>query len=250
MVVLSNMIKRCKSISQLSSQIGWLDTGLFVLNRLLVRIFRRSIRLYKYYLTAQPVSNKPLLPPNRGKTIEVRLIDAQDPVIQCFPRPFPVIQERFKNGAICLVAFKDGKFIGFIWLMFSGYQEDEVRVRYVPSPADSAAWDFDVYVEPDHRLGLTFLRLWDEANQILSRNGMQWSCSRISAFNVNSLKAHVGLGTIMLGQAVFLCLGNWQITFSSLHPHVHISFNSSSFPEFHLETHQLNSPFSTREGQV
>jgi hypothetical protein len=250
MSVLGNMIKACKRINQLSSQIGWFNTGLFILNRFLVKISHRNIRLYKYYLIAQPVSSRPLLTPNRGRKIVIRPIDAQDPVIQFFPRPLSVIQERFKSGALCLVAFKDEKFVGFIWLMLGYYQEDEVRARFVPLPADSAAWDFDIYVDPDHRLGFAFLRLWDEANQILSGEGIQWSCSRIAAFNSNSLKSHAGFGTVTLGQAIFLRMGNWQLTLASLRPYVHLSFHPDSFPEFHLETHKLNSPFSTQEGET
>jgi hypothetical protein len=247
MPLFSNAIITCKRINKVLFQMGWFNTGLLILNRLFAKISRHNICIYKYYLIAQPVNSKSLLPPNRGKNIRIRLVNKEDPVIQLFPRPLSVIHDRFKQGAICLAAFKDEKFIGFIWLIFNHYQEDEVRARFIPLPTSRAAWDFDVYVDPEYRLGFTFLRLWDEANQLLIKNGIHWSCSRISAFNLNSLKSHAGLGTITLGQAIFFCVGSWQITLTSMYPYIHISFYFNSFPEFHLETQKLNNPFSAQE---
>ena len=129
--------------------------------------------------------------------------------------------------------------MGFLWLLLGSYQEDEVRARYVPLPTGRAAWDFDVYVAPESRLGLTFPRLWDGANGVLRENDMLWSCSRISPFNVGSLAAHARLGTLSLGSAIFLCAGRWQITFASIPPYFHLSSHPGSFPEFRLNTQGL-----------
>ncbi|CAE6511867.1 hypothetical protein C8R30_11040 [Nitrosomonas nitrosa] len=247
MALFSNTVTNCKRISKALSQMGWINTGLLILNRLLAKMSNQNICIYKYYLIAQPVNSKLLLPPNRGKNIKIRLINKQDPVIQIFPRPLSVIYNRFEQGALCLAAFKDEKFIGFIWLILNPYQEDEVRARFIPLPSSRAAWDFDVYIVPEYRLGFTFLRLWEEANQLLIKNGIQWSCSRISAFNLNSLKSHAGFGTITLGQAIFFRVYNWQITFSSLHPYIHFSSHFNSFPKFYLNTQKLNNPLSSRE---
>ncbi|MEP6879125.1 MAG: hypothetical protein ABI865_09770 [Nitrosospira sp.] len=180
-----------------------------------------------------------LLPPGRGKKTEIRLIHEQDEIIHQFPRPATAIQERFAQGAKCLAAFNKEQFIGFLWLLLGSYQEDEVRARYTPLPADQAAWDFDVYVAPDSRFGLTFPRLWDEANRFLRENNILWSCSRISAFNTDSLGAHARLGTLSLGSAIFFYVGRWQITLASISPYFHFSSHSGSFPEFHLNTKRL-----------
>jgi hypothetical protein len=190
-------------------------------------------------LVAQPVAKTALLAQGRGKKIEVRLIHEQDEIIQQFPRPAAAIQARFEQGAKCLVATKDGRFVGFLWLLMGGYQEDEVRARYVPLPANRSAWDFDVYVAPDFRLGLTFLRLWDQANRVLCENNIFWSCSRVSAFNVGSLAAHARLGTVFLGSAIFFCVGGCQLTFASTSPYFHLSWGPDSFPEFRLDTQRL-----------
>lgn len=244
------MMKIYKYISQSIITIGWLNTWVLILNRLLVRISHGKIKIYKYQLVAQPVSNKPYLAPSRGKKIVIRRIDERDPVVQLFPRPISVIRDRFTSGAICLVAFKDDEFAGFIWLMLDPYQEDEVRARYIPLPVGRAAWDFDVYVSPHYRLGFTFLRLWDEANRLLSENGFEWSCSRISAFNPKSSKSHAGLGAVILGQAIFIVLANWQVTLASISPYIDISLKSSSFPKFFLETSQLNNSFPIKNDKT
>ncbi|MEO5655294.1 MAG: hypothetical protein ABIR00_04840 [Nitrosospira sp.] len=207
-----------------------------MLNRLLVAVSKGTLRLYKYNLMAQPVAKTSLLPPGRGKKIEIRLIHEHDEITRQFPRPAAAIQARFKLGAKCLVAFKDGQFIGFLWLSLGSYQEDEVRVRYIPLPAGRTAWDFDVYVAPDFRFGLTFPRLWDEANRLLMENNILWSCSRISAFNSGSLGAHARLGSVSLGSAIFFYVSRWQITLASISPYFHLSSHSGSFPEFRLNT--------------
>lgn len=241
---MASITARKNAFNQMLEQWGWFNTGLFVLNRLLSIISKGSLRLYKYYLIAQPVAKASLLPPGRGRKIEIRLIQPHDEITRQFPRPAAAIQARFKQGAKCLVAFKDGQFIGFLWLLLGSYQEDEVRARFTPLPLKQAAWDFDVYVAPDFRLGLTFPRLWDEANRFLTGNDILWSCSRISAFNAGSLGAHARLGTVSLGNAIFFCAGRWQVTFASISPYFHLSLNPESFPQFSLNTQGLGRALS------
>lgn len=231
--------RRKNALSQMLQQWGWFNLGLFVLNRFIATLSGGTWRLYRYHLIAQPVPATALLPSGRGRKIDIRLIEEHDEVIRQFPRPPEAIKERFKQGAKCLVAFKDGQFVGFLWILLGSYQEDEVRARYTPLPKEQAAWDFDIYVEPGSRLGLAFLRLWDEANKFLKSNGISWSCSRISAFNSGSLSAHARLGTLSLGSAIFFYAGRWQITLASISPYFHLSSYSGSFPEFRLDTQEL-----------
>ncbi len=229
------------ALYQMLQQWGWFNFCLFLLNKLLVTVSRGSCRIYRYYFVAQPVGKAVLLPPGKGRKIEIRLIDEQDEIVRQFPRPPAAIQARFKQGAKCLVASKDARFIGFLWLLPGNYhyQEDEVRARYIPLPSERTAWDFDVYVAPEFRLGRTFPRLWDEANRILAENCVLWSCSRISAFNSGSLQAHAHFGTLSLGSAIFFCAGHWQMTFASISPYFHLSSHPDSFPEFRFNTHGI-----------
>jgi len=231
-------------------QWGWFNVSLFLLNKLLIAVSKGTCRIYRYYFVAQPVAQSPLLPPGRGRKIEIRLIHEQDQIVWEFPRPGPAIYARFQQGAKCLVALKEQRFVGFLWLLLDSchFQEDEVRARYSPLPAERTAWDFDVYVAPESRLGLAFPRLWDEANRILTENGIAWSCSRISAFNSGSLSAHAHFGTLPLGSAIFFCAGRWQITVATISPYFHLSSQPDSFPEFRLDTQGLEktSKYSAR----
>jgi hypothetical protein len=236
--------KRKNVVREMLRHLGWFNLCLYLLNRFAAIVSRGYLRLDRYYLLAQPVREASLLPSGRGRKIDVRLIQEQEEVVRQFPRPSAVIQSRFRQGAKCLGAFKGEQFIGFLWLLLGSYQEDEVRASYVPLPAGKAAWDFDVYVAPDFRLGLTFPRLWDEANRLLHEKGVNWTCSRISAFNIGSLESHAHLGIVSLGSAIFFCAGRWQFTVSSIYPYIHLSTHPGSFPEFRLDTQLLGEKFS------
>ncbi|SEP35979.1 GNAT family N-acetyltransferase [Nitrosovibrio sp. Nv6] len=227
-------------------QWGGFNFCLFLLNKLLVKASGGSCRMYRYYFTAQPVAKAALTPQGKGGKIEIRLIDEHDEIVRQFPRPAAAIQARFEQGALCLGASKDAHFIGFLWLVLGNkyYHEDEVRARYITLPTEQTAWDFDVYVAPDFRLGRTFSRLWGEANRILAENGVLWSCSRISAFNSGSLRAHAHLGAVSLGSAIFFYAGRWQLTFASISPYFHFSSHADSFPEFRLHTEGLRATCS------
>lgn len=212
-----------------------LNNWLAVLDRVLRRISRGRVRLYKYYFFAQPVAEKPWLPPHRGTSVEVRLIAAGDPVLEAMPRPKAVFPYRFGQGAVCLGAFKSTSCHGFMWLTFGPYQEDEVRCRYIPLPKGQSTWDFDLYVDPAHRNSVTFLKLWDEANRVLAAGGIRWSLSRISAFNDRSIASHSRLAAKRIGSAVFFVVGTWQLSVSNVRPYVFLSARSDSFPQFELD---------------
>ncbi len=236
----SSLFAIYKRIKEMAAQIGYFNTGLLILHRVSVKLFGGKLRIYKYYFTAQPVFDHALLAPNRGKKIVVRQISRDDPIIKHFPRPDSVIQNRFDTRAVCLVAFKESNFVGYLWLILGAYQEDEVRGKFIPLPSFVTAWDFDVYVHPDYRLGHAFLRLWDEANRFLLDRKIEWSCSRISAFNAPSINVHKRLGTLNIGQAIFFCMGSWQLTLATIYPYIHLSTHLNSYPEFFLDTQKIN----------
>ena len=190
--------------------------------------------LNRYLLVAQPIPDKPLLPARRGRLIEVRQVDVNAPALLSLPLTRKVISYRAEQGAICFAAFKDGEIIGCLWLCLAGYLEDEVRCRYNPSPSGRAAWDFDVYVNPEHRSGLAFARLWDEANDWLRQRGVVCSWSRISAFNTGSLASHARLGAKIAGTATFLRLGPCQVMVASLPPYFHASWRRQDMPLIQL----------------
>lgn len=215
--------------------LGWLDGLLYGCERALAGLSGGRVRLHKYYLVAQPVAGSPWLAPHRGRGLLVRRIAEGDPAVGAFPRPAWAAPYRFRQGAVCLGAFKEDAMLGFLWLTLGSYLEDEVRCRYVPLPEGKAAWDFDVYVAPEQRNGIVFLKLWDEANRFLAARGVRWSLSRISAFNSGSMHSHAGMGAKPIGAVTFLTLGRWQISLASVPPRLRLSRHADDIPTFRLD---------------
>lgn len=224
-----NVLPRAKL---LISQLGWANAGLYALNKTLRALSGERVRLYKYYLVAQPVPATGIVKKPTGNTL-IRKIQAGDPQTQLFPRPQWVIEDRYQQGAHCLAAYnKHGELAGYIWLILHRYKEDEVRCNFTPLPVGKCAWDFDVHVAPSYRMGRTFARLWDVANEFLRSQGYQWTLSRISAFNPGSFTAHSSMGSRIMGSALFVCIGEGQLLLSTMPPYVHFSIRA--YPEIQL----------------
>lgn len=217
----------------LSAELGWPNAILYVIGLVFARL-NLGIRVVRYYIVAQPVSGQPILPPRRGRSIVVKQVFEGDPAFDQLPLTLDVIQYRFAQQAICFVAFKDDLVVGCLWLCLDGYDEDEIRCRFVPVPENRTAWDFDVYVHPEQRTGIAFARLWDEANAFLREKGVGWSVSRISAFNVRSLDSHRSLGAFPYASVTAICARRWQICFASVTPRVHFSRGVGSKPVYRL----------------
>jgi len=87
---------------------------------------------------------------------------------------------------------------------------------------------------PEARGGLTFVRLWDEANAYLRGHGIAWSVSRISAFNPESLAAHRRLGARRISSALFLRIGDLQLLLSGVRPFLSLSMSTRRVPDIAL----------------
>lgn len=220
-------------IKKLVGELGLVGAICYVVYRLCA-LSGGIVSLHRYLIVAQPIPAKALLAPGRGRSIMVQQLDITDPVLLSLPLDRKVIEFRASQGAICFGAFKDGGIIGCLWLCLAGYQEDEVRCRYLPTPLEKSAWDFDVYLEPEHRSGLGFARLWDEANDYLRRRGVSFSWSRISAFNPRSLAAHARLGATIAATATFLRFGPCQVMITSVPPYRHLSLRREDSPVIQL----------------
>jgi hypothetical protein len=211
--------------------LGWINGLLYLTAKVLSRGTGGRARLILYELVAQPVSAEPLLPAHRGKNIRIYEARPDDPLVHSVAgRREGVIRERFSRGARCLVAELRGELAGFLWFMRGDYPEDEVRCLFRPEPPEECVWDYDVFVAEKHRLSPVFLKLWQAANELLSAEGVRWSCSRISGFNPASRGSHARLGATKVGSAVFLVLGKWQFMLASRAPFVHASFSEHSRP--------------------
>lgn len=222
------------------AQLGWLNTALYLLARVLERASSGRWALYRYLFVAQYVSDV-ALSPQRGADIHITCPAAGITLPADYPRPADVVHQRYAQGANTLSAWRNGRLAGFLWLIQHAYQEDEVRARYqLASPR--ASWDFDVWVRPEERLGWVFRRLWEAARQHLRQGDIRWTCSRISAFNPASLRAHAQIGIVQLGHALFLRCGSWQWMIASLRPYFHLSRSAASFPRLTFDTTALQEP--------
>ncbi len=231
------MAKSTGTLAKIRGSIASLGVRVFVLlafGTAIERLTAGRIRVIAYRFVAQPVASQPDASSSRRGSIETRFAGTDDPLVAQFPRPRAVIERRFADGAVCIVAHKEHRFAGFLWLQTPRYVEDEVRCVYEMEPAGVAAWDFDVYVEPDFRFGKTFVRLWDAAHAHLRQRGLAWTMSRISLFKPESLRAHERLGAQRLGDALFFAGKQHQIVLFNLPPYLHAGGPGSS-PTLRLE---------------
>jgi len=213
-----------------AASIGFWNATLFAIARVLKALSGGWVRIVKYYITVQPV-----LAPNpdrwsRTGTFDLGWADVDCQLFTEVERPAAVIASRFAQGARCLVAATKGRLAGFVWFVVGPYDEDEVRVRFVPGPPGLAAWDFDVMVMPHFRMGRLFSYLWARAHAELASSGVRHTMSRISAFDALSLASHKRLGARIVGSATFVCVGPWQLMRSSITPHWHFSWRLDQRP--------------------
>jgi hypothetical protein len=207
---------------------GFLATALYIGDRLLRG--SRVGRIHFYRIDRQPVPDKPLLPPHRGRQFEIRRLEANESALAQTPRPPAVIATRFQQGSVGLGGFQGDALVGMIWLHLGPYPEDEVRCLFVPDK--STAWDFDVYVVPELRSSFLFARLWDTAFTYLREQNIVSTVCRVSAWNQASIQAHRRLGATRLSSAVFIVIGPAQLMLATQAPYCHVSFRRSTATVF------------------
>ncbi len=238
----SNMILSMKQQPTLFARLrsnlrdfGLVNFFLYLLARLIDKL-PGNWRMIKYYLIAQPIHKQSATKPvkRRSSVISIHKIDASEYRYDWFPRPKIIIESRYAQGAECLVAFQHGNAIGCLWFIHGQYAEDEVRCCFSPSPKEKVVWDFDVYVEPKYRLGRAFALLWEEADKLFESRSVEWTTSRIDAFNPQSIRSHKRLGAEILGSVVFLCMGKFQLMFSTRSPHISLTRKNGIPPKIVL----------------
>ncbi|ANB02209.1 GNAT family N-acetyltransferase [Ectothiorhodospira sp. BSL-9] len=222
-------------IRQRAAELGWWNALLLLVSRVCERATTGHVKLIKYELMVQPLGPDPLLPSNRGVSVDVHEVAPDHPLLLSTTFRDPaILQARFESGARCFLAECRGQLAGFLWVTQGEYLEDEVRCRFLAAPVDRAVWDFDVYVVDSYRLTPVFARLWDVTREALRAQGVRHSCSRISAFNQASIRAHRHLGAIKVGWLAVIVLGSWQCFFSNQRPWLWISWFMRSRPLFVL----------------
>lgn len=210
-------------------QAGWWVVLLYVLSRVVERL-RLPMRVRCYYLMAQPVAARARLSDRRRRPFTARFLEPSDIALAQMPLTAETVAFRFDQGGSCLALFKGADLAAYLWLTLDDFDEDEVRVRFAPRPAEVTAWDFDVYVMPDHRASFAFSALWDAADAYLRGQGRQWTVSRISAFNLGSVTSHRRLGARTVGRADFLGLGPVQLMLSNRPPYCRLVWHAAQRP--------------------
>jgi hypothetical protein len=180
--------------------------------------------LQVYEFMVQPIAEKPLLPQNLTKNLELREILRGDPEIARMPAREDIKASRFDQGARCLGAFKKDSLIGYIWICRSSYQEDEARLTYRFADEEHSVFDFDLYVLPEHRLGLGFAAVWHGANEYLRTHGVRYTFSRLTRFNIASRRSHAHLGWKRVGQALVVRAWAVELMLMTIPPFVFLSW--------------------------
>ena len=210
--------------------LGFGTTALYALDRLANHL-GGAVTIRSYRLMAQPVHPRPRLPARRRQRFAARPLGPDDAALEQLPLDGATRARRFAQGAHCLGLFRGERLVAALWYQFGDYEEDEVRCRFRPSDEAAAAWDFDVYVQPEERAGFAFAALWDAADAALRESGRSFSLSRISAFNLASLRSHERLGAREVGRATFIGLGPVQLCHSTLlRPRLHLALRRATRP--------------------
>ena len=195
------------------------------MDRLLQRV-SPQLRLYVYEMTAQPITGQPLLRPNLAKNLAFEELGRGHPDLALMPASDDIKARRFEQGARCLGVYRKGKLIGFMWFGRGRYEEDEVRCTYCLADPDCSVFDFDVYVFPEHRMGVGFMGVWHGASLFLGGQGVRHTFSRMTRFNLASRRAHAHLGSKRAGYAVFLKMWKVEFMISTLAPFVALTAGS------------------------
>jgi len=203
-------------------EFGLFAGAIYCVDRILQRLSPR-LRLQFYELLEQPIPEEPLLPPRFAGSFELREIRAGAPELARMPARPEIKSSRFRQNAICLAAFQKDEFVGHIWFCFRAYQEDEVRCTFLLPDAKHSVFDFDLYLFPEHRMGLGFVAIWNAANEFLRDRGVRCSYSRLTRFNLPSRRAHLRLGARCIGRMFVLQLAKLECTLATLPPYVHVS---------------------------
>jgi hypothetical protein len=202
----------------------WAGT-LYVLDRGL-RTLSPQLGLYVYELMEQPIDGRPLLPARLAQNLEFVEIGSGHPAIAQMPALPEIKASRFAQGSRCLGVYRRGVLLGYIWWCPKRYDEDEVRCTFQLQPADASVFDFDLYVLPEHRLGIAFMAIWHGANQWWHAMGVRHSFSRVTLFNLPSRRAHARLGGRRVGRAFFLQLWGVEAMVSTTRPYVGMSWRA------------------------
>jgi hypothetical protein len=214
-------------------EFGFAAGALYVIDRVL-RAASPHLGLLVYELMEQPIDGRELLKPNLARNLEFVEIGPGHSAIAQMPARDDIKRSRFAQGARCLGVYRRGALLGYLWCRRGRYEEDEVRCTFLLEPAETSVFDFDVYVLPEHRMGIAFLAIWHGANQWLYAQGVRHSFSRVTWFNLPSRRAHARLGGRRIGGVLFLQAWGLECMLGTVAPYVGLSARAPARLELRL----------------
>ena len=206
---------------------------LYVADRAL-RMLSPRLGLFVYELMAQPIPDKPLLSANLARKMSFAEIGPGHPALAVMPVPAAVIRARFDQKAVCLGTWRGDVLLGYIWLCFGRYIEDEVRCDYLIAEAPGSVFDFDLYILPEHRMGLAFAALWHGTNEYLRTRGVVRSFSRVTRFNNASRRSHARFKWQRVGRVLVFVAWRLEVMLTDIAPYVAVSTSLSDRMQLRL----------------
>ena len=165
----------------------------------------RHWRFCDYLLIAQPRRTLPIMP----KAYSV--VRATDAELRAHQRLFHLstatLRWRRAQAMDALMALRDGKPVGLIWLGRQGFEEDEAPLRFHLPPG--GAWDTGLYIPPRERHRRAWTALWAGVAHWMQTEGIETCYSRINPANSASLASHRRMGARILGRLYLIQSENW-----------------------------------------
>jgi len=207
-------------------EFGFIFGALYALDQIL-RKLSPQFGLFVYEMMVQPISGKPMLTASLTKNLAFIEIGRDHADIGLMPALADIKQSRFDQGAMCLGVYRKAKLIGYIWFCFCRYEEDEVRCTYELTDPIRSVFDFDLYVFPEHRMGIAFTAIWHGANAYLYARGIRFTFSRVTRFNSASRRSHARLGWKCVASVIFLKLHRIELMLANIFPYIALTWSSS-----------------------
>ena len=211
-----------------------LAAGLLYVTDRALRALSPRLGLFVYELVAQPIPDKPLLPAHVERKLSCAEIGPGHPALAQMPVPAEVVRARFDQKAICLGTWRGEVLLGYIWLCFGCYREDEVRCDYLIAEAADSVFDFDLYIFPEHRMGRAFASVWHGANEYLRARGVRRSLSRMTRFNNASRRSHAHLHSQRVARVLIFVAWRLEVMFADIAPYVAVSISPRRRAQLHL----------------
>lgn len=188
------------------------------------------ISIKAYVIVEQPLPPRVMSRKADRPTFRSYLAEPNDPALARLPIAPETIKFRFDQGAECMILMTNDEVAGCLWFTFNPFIEDEVRCKFTPAPEAEACWDFDLFIHPQFRFTRAMNDLWADAALEMESRGARRTFSRISVFNLRSLRSHQRLGAAPVARIDFFYCWGAQLMIGDVKPWIHFGWKNDDFP--------------------